>query len=86
MPEVSRFYGIVIRMYFADHWPPHFHDEYGEREAVISIEDLSMIAGSLPARAFGSVEEWALIHQADLSALWLRARQSNPLNKIDPLP
>ena len=40
MPEVSRFYGIVIRMYFADHWPPHFHAEYGEHEAVIGIEDL----------------------------------------------
>jgi hypothetical protein len=86
MPEVSRFYGIVIRMYFADHWPPHFHAEYGEHEAVISIEDLRVIAGSLPPRAFGLVAEWALIHQADLAALWLRARQSNPLNKIDPLP
>ena len=86
MPEVSRFYGIVIRMYFADHWPPHFHAEYGEHEAVIGIEDLRVIAGSWPARAFGLVEEWALIHQADLAALWLRARQLNPLNKIDPLP
>jgi hypothetical protein len=53
---------------------------------VIGIEDLRVIAGSLPARAFGLVEEWALIHQADLAALWLTARQSNPLNKIDPLP
>ena len=49
MPEVSRFYGIVIRMYFADHWPPHFHAEYGEHEAVIGIEDLRVIAGNLPA-------------------------------------
>ncbi len=61
MPEVSRFYGIVIRMYFADHWPPHFHAEYGEHEAVIGIDDSRVIAGSLPARAFGLVEEWALI-------------------------
>jgi hypothetical protein len=53
---------------------------------VIGIEDLRVIPGNLPARAFGLVEERALIHQADLAALWLRARQSNPLNKIDPLP
>jgi hypothetical protein len=52
-------------MYFADHWPPHFRAEYGEHEAVIGIEDLRAIAGSLPARALGLVEEWALIHQAD---------------------
>ncbi len=44
MPEVSRFYGIVIRMYFADHFPPHFHAEYGEREALIGIEGLTVIA------------------------------------------
>jgi hypothetical protein len=55
MPEVSRFYGIVIRMYFADHWPPHFHAEYSEHEALIGIEDLRVIAGDLPARAFGLV-------------------------------
>ena len=86
MPEVSRFYGIVIRMYFADHWPAHFHAEYGEHEALIGIEDLRVIAGSLPARAFGLVQEWALIHQAELAALWLTARQLKALNKIDPLP
>ncbi len=45
MPEVSCFYGIVIRMYFADHFPPHFHAEYGEHEGLISIEELSVIAG-----------------------------------------
>ena len=86
MPEVSRFYGIVIRMYFADHWPPPFHAEYGEHEALIGIEDLRVIAGDLPARAFGLVEEWALIHQAELSALWRKARRSEPLTKIEPLP
>jgi hypothetical protein len=58
MPEVSRFYGIVIRMYFADHFPPHFHAEYGECEALISIEELSVIGGGLPSRAFGLVREW----------------------------
>jgi hypothetical protein len=86
MPEVSRFYGIVIRMYFTDHWPPHFHAEYGEHEALIGIEDLRVIAGNLPARAFGLVEEWALIHQAELYGLWRKARQSEALTKIEPLP
>ena len=48
MPELCRFYGIVIRMYFGDHPPPHFHAEYGSEKAAISIDDLSIIKGSLP--------------------------------------
>ena len=51
MPEWSRFYGTVIKMYFDDHPPPHFHAEYGEHEAVIHIETLAILAGSLPPRA-----------------------------------
>jgi hypothetical protein len=86
MPEVSRFYGIVIRMYFADHWPPHFHAEYGEHEALIGIEGLRVIAGGLPARAFGLVAEGALLHQPELAALWLKTQELFPLNKIEPLP
>ena len=86
MPEVSRFYGIVIRMYFADHSPPHFHAEYGEHEALITIEERSVIAGDLPARALSLVKEWALLHQPELGALWTKARQLEPLTKIEPLP
>jgi hypothetical protein len=85
MPEVSRFY-IVVRMYFDDHWPSHFHAEYSEHEALIGIDDLRVIAGDLPARAFGLVEEWALIHREELAGLWAKARRSEPLSKIDPLP
>ena len=58
MPELSRFYGIVIKMYFDDHPPPHFHAEYGEYEAVFSVETLAIIAGTLPPRATGMVGEW----------------------------
>lgn len=58
MPEVSRFYGIVIRMYFADHAPPHFHAEYAEHEARIAIETLGLLC-QLPPRALGLVAEWA---------------------------
>jgi hypothetical protein len=86
MPEVSRFYGIVIRIYFADHFPPHFHAEYGEYEALISIEELSVIGGGLPSRAFGLVREWALLHQTELAAVWNKSQQLEPLTKIEPLP
>lgn len=59
MPELSRFYGVRIKMYYDDHHPPHFHAEYGGDEAVISIDTLDIIAGELPRRALGFVYEWA---------------------------
>lgn len=55
MPELSRFYGIVIKMYFGDHAPPHFHAEYAESEARIAIDSLAVLSGDLPARAMGLV-------------------------------
>ena len=55
MPEISRFYGIVIKMYFADHAPPHFHAEYAEYEARIAIGSLAVLSGNLPPRAMGLV-------------------------------
>ena len=85
MPEISRFYGIVIRMYFDEHPPPHFHALYGEYEALININTLAIISGKLPGRALGLVIEWASLHQAELGELWARARQSEPLGKIEPL-
>jgi hypothetical protein len=86
MPEVCRFYGIVIKMYFADHAPPHFHAEYAEHEARVAIDSLAVISGDLPPRAIGLVVEWATLHQSELSGLWSRARQSEPLGRLDPLP
>ncbi len=85
MPELCRFYGIIIRMYPTDHPPPHFHAEYGEYEALINIEDCEIIAGSLPSRAFKLVKEWTLLHQAELDQLWQIARQSQPIRKLPPL-
>lgn len=67
MPEICRFYGIVIKMYFADHAPPRFHAEYAEHEARIAIGSLAVISGRLPPRAMGLVAEWATLHQEDLS-------------------
>lgn len=86
MPEISRFYGIVIKMYFGDHAPPHFHVEYGNDEALISIHTLGVIQGKLPPRAMGMVAEWASIHQEELIADWERAKNLEPLEKIAPLP
>ena len=86
MPEISRFYGIVIRMYFNDHNPPHFHAIYGGEQAQIDIQSLSMIGGQLSPRALGLVIEWATQHQDELFEDWDRARQMQPLQKIDPLP
>lgn len=86
MPEISRFYGIVIRLFFRDHPPPHFHAEYGEAEALIHIETLAVIAGKLPARALGLVVEWATLHQEELRELWRNAQQDEPLHKLPPLP
>jgi hypothetical protein len=85
MPEISRFYGIVIRMYFDEHLPPHFHAEYGEYEALIHISALAVIGGGLPPRALGLVIEWASLHQDELGDLWERARNMEPLGKIAPL-
>jgi hypothetical protein len=86
MPEICRFYGIIIRMYFNDHTPPHFHAQYGDHNAIIGIEKLSVISGTLPPRALGLVMEWGSLHQAELRDRWTRARNLQPLDPIDPLP
>jgi len=85
MPEVSRFFGIVIRMYFRDHSPAHFHAEYGEHEALIEIETLSVLRGDLPRRALALVLEWAAVHRQELITDWQRARGGTPLEPIAPL-
>ena len=86
MPEICRFYGIVIKMYFADHAPPHFHAEYAEFEARIAIDSLAVISGKLPPRAMGLVAEWTTLHQQDPTTLWEKARRFEPLARLDPLP
>jgi hypothetical protein len=85
MPEICRFYGLVIKMYFADHAPPHFHVEYAEDEARIAIDSLAVISGRLPPRAMGLVAEWATLHQQELAGLWEKARRLEPLHRLDPL-
>jgi hypothetical protein len=86
MPEISRFYGIVIKMFFDDHNPPHFHAQYSEHEALIAIRTLAVISGRLPARALALVAEWTLLHQDELLSLWAKAKTLERLHKLDPLP
>ena len=85
MPEISRFFGIVIRMYYNDHAPPHFHAEYGSHEAQVRIDPLGMLQGYLPPRALALVMEWAALHRDELLADWELARQSAQLNRIEGL-
>ena len=65
-PSVSEFFGIIIVMYYDDHLPPHFHAIYAEHEALVRIETLETLQGSLPARAHALVLEWAALHRLDL--------------------
>jgi hypothetical protein len=85
MPEISRFFGILIKMFFDDHNPPHFHAEYGTDLALIDIRNLSVFSGRLPPRVIGLVIEWATLHQQELLADWDRARAQQELLKIAPL-
>lgn len=85
MPEVSRFFGIVIRMFWDDHNPPHFHAFYGDELALVDITTLSVFAGRLPPRALGLVIEWATVHQQELLDGWRMAQAQQPLPKIEPL-
>ena len=85
MPEISRFFGIIIRMYFNDHVPPHFHADYGEHSIEITIETLEVWKGKLPNRVLGLVLEWASLHRDELRTDWERARKEQPLEPIQPL-
>jgi hypothetical protein len=85
MPEISRFFGISIKMFFGDHLPPLFHAEYGEFKAQVNIQSLVIIAGDLPPRVLGMVVEWGSQHKGELKELWELASKNEPLHRIDPL-
>jgi hypothetical protein len=85
MPEVSRFFGIVVTMYYGDHPPPHFHVRYGSQKALIGIESLTVLRGRLSPRVLGLVVEWATLHADELHENWDLARQEVPLRSIAPL-
>ncbi|MCJ7674999.1 MAG: DUF4160 domain-containing protein [Sedimentisphaerales bacterium] len=85
MPEICRFLGIVIAMYYREHQPPHFHAKYGDQTGVFSIEDLRLIEGSLPNRVISLVLEWAFEHRDELMKNWALTMAKKPLRKITPL-
>lgn len=85
MPEISRFYGIIIRMYYNDHNPPHFHVIYQEKEALIDIKTLEILEGQLPNRAKSLAIEWAIEHRDELMMNWQKARSNEALERIEPL-
>lgn len=86
MPELSRFYGIVVQVYYGDHPPPHVHATYGEYSVVLDVETLAVIQGRLPARALGMLIEWATLHQAELRDAFRKAANLERPDKIEPLP
>jgi hypothetical protein len=81
MPEIARFYGIVIKLFFGDHPPPHFHAVYGEYIGLFDIETLEMIEGDIPRRAKKLICEWAIIHQDELKKMW----NTQEFRKLQPL-
>ena len=81
MPEISRFYGIVIKLFFGDHSPPHFHAIYGEFNGIVDIQSLEFVEGDIPERAKKLIIEWAQTYQKELLNMW----QSQQFHKLPPL-
>ncbi len=86
MPELARFYGIVVQVYYGDHLPAHFHVHYAGQSAKVDIETLALIEGDLPARAKGLVIEWATLHRDELRKAFAKAASLQKPESIDPLP
>lgn len=88
MPEIARFFGVIIRMYAepdTKHHKPHFHAYYHEVVAIYSIEEIELIAGKLPRRQQRFVEAWAELHQDELLKNWNLLQNGQPPVKIIPL-
>lgn len=83
MPVISRFYGMVIKMYLLgkEHNPPHFHVIYGEYNCVIDIQNLDVIEGDLPKKGLNLVLEWAIQYQSELLDIW----NTQNFKKLPPL-
>lgn len=87
MPELSRFFNIIVRMQFNDvgqHYKPHIHVQYAEYNAVIAL-DGDLLSGSIPVKQLRLVEAWMTIHEEELYKAWNDAVRSIPFSKIDPL-
>jgi hypothetical protein len=82
MPTIARFYGIIIKMYWNDHAPPHFHARYGRAKALFRLPGAEVIAGELPPTATRMVREWALAHRRELEQNWQKGVLGSPMEKI----
>jgi len=82
MPIIASFFGIYVRMYFADHGPPHVHVEYQGHEALVAINDGAVLEGKLPSRALAIVRQWCVDHRSELEQNWTNAQNLLPLNRI----
>ena len=85
MPELSRFYGIIIRMFYGDHPPPHFHAVYQGEQVQVDIHTLEVIEGQMSRRALALVLEWAALHRGELRQAWEQASTNQEPSKIPPL-
>lgn len=85
MPEIARFLGIIIMIFYKDHAPPHFHAKYSDKAGTFSISDLKMLEGNLPPKVVSLVIEWAEMHKNELMTDWELAQKGHPLRKIEPL-
>ena len=85
MPEICRFFGIIIAVFYEDHPPPHFHVRYGGQQAIFDIESLRILEGRLSPRVVGLVVEWAMLHRPELVRAWDQARRREPIDPIAPL-
>jgi hypothetical protein len=84
VPEISRFYGLIILMNFKDHDPPHFHVWYGDFKAIVTIPD-GIVKGEMPQRALKMIFDWLEIHREELMIDWELSQKGEKLNKIEPL-
>ena len=85
MPIISIFFGIVIRMYFGDHSPPHFHAEHQGQKATFNFRG-DLLTGNISSRtARRLIRDWALTHRFELMVNWRNVEQGRPLNRIEPL-
>jgi Domain of unknown function (DUF4160) len=84
MPEISRFLGIVVGMFYREHGPPHFHATYSGFEITVEIQT-GVVTGRFPRRALSHVLEWSEVHRVELLENWNLARWGKPLRHIGPL-
>ena len=85
MPEISRFLGIVVAMFYREHAPPHFYARYRDQEIRVNIQTGDVMTGQFPSRARRLVLEWLELHREELMQDWRLARERKPLNPIEPL-